>query len=834
MVLVLLLAVLPSRVPSPARLGLATTASGGYTISVDGAEWFTGAATSYTSNHKELSTADGSLKLASATTGSGGDADGAFDSTTWSWDDGKYVTEFRVYPTQIVFEQRFPLGAKGTTKNASHPMGAREHVSSSFPQWVNKAPPAARAWLQFSGDMTGSNFKHGMGSLPHDSRLTGVKGFGPIAVWSADHKSTVVFSSHSQFMAASSAGDADGTSIKYGVQGSITEYPVGYSVSFVLALAPAGATVNAAFEAWGDTLLARTGKDRAVTYRDYALNYLAYSTDNGAYYYYQTEGHAAKRGPPYTPGKTYQQVRACSFLSFFPRLPSSVSCYHYTTGSTSSLCPYLPPPPPHQTLIDVKKYAESVGIPYKYILLDSWWYYQGVGGGVTNWIGRPDVFPNGNSFLRNATGWPIMGHNRYWAIDNVYWTGNGGDYDFVVEDKSKDPKFHNFAWPTEQRFWDDLMYNSSQWGLFQYEQDWLDTEYDNVIYLNTNATAARIWLEQMASAAQRNGLTIQYCMSHCRHIMQSIELPAVTNARASGDYHPGNDQWSPLGVTGIFAWAVGIAPTKDNFWTTDVQSGSAYSDHATMKEPYNRMQSAVSTLSKGPVAPSDKIGASNVELIMKSIAADGKLLQGDKPAMMIQANHDARAKLPGADAVLGDAAQIWSTTTTLDGSDHVWATTIAINLPGDYKLDLQKEIFESSVSFAQQQRSYASYEANETDTMIMGDLLDLKACKMWDFQLVSSAPVLPNGWALLGEPSKWVAVSAARFRNLAYFALPSSTSNADATVASVTATGPEGEAIEVAWLSPAGVRTVVSCEMPVGNTISVTISSAGKGACVQV
>jgi hypothetical protein len=77
------------------------------------------------------------------------------------------------------------------------------------------------------------------------------------------------------------------------------------------------------------------------------------------------------------------------------------------------------------------------------------------------------VFPDGNDFLRNATGWPIMGHNRYWAVDNVYCSQNGGGYDFVVEKKGdptdKEKRFKNFAWPTEQRFWDDIMYNSSQW-----------------------------------------------------------------------------------------------------------------------------------------------------------------------------------------------------------------------------------------------------------------------------------------------------------------------------------------------------------------------------------
>jgi hypothetical protein len=55
-----------------------------------------------------------------------------------------------------------------------------------------------------------------------------------------------------------------------------------------------------------------------------------------------------------------------------------------------------------------------------------------------------------------------MGHNRYWAIDNVYASQNGGEYDFVVEKKGdpsdKQGRFKNFAWPTEQRFWDDIMY----------------------------------------------------------------------------------------------------------------------------------------------------------------------------------------------------------------------------------------------------------------------------------------------------------------------------------------------------------------------------------------
>ena len=180
----------------------------------------------------------------------------------------------------------------------------------------------------------------------------------------------------------------------------------------------------------------------------------------------------------------------------------------------------------------------------------------------------------------------------------------------------------------------------------------------------------------MGAAAGRRDVYVQYCMSWCRHIMQSVEIPAVTQARASDDYHPGADQWD-TGFSSIFLHALGVIPTKDNFWSKPETKGAArrggraeitrswwfrvlregrresvqrckhqrkevfvpsssfgpsvrrYPDAF---EPYNRLQAAASTLSAGPVAPSDPVGASDVELILKSCAADGKLLRPDRPA----------------------------------------------------------------------------------------------------------------------------------------------------------------------------------------------------------
>jgi hypothetical protein len=89
--------------------------------------------------------------------------------------------------------------------------------------------------------------------------------------------------------------------------------------------------------------------------------------------------------------------------------------------------------------------------------------------------------------------------------------------------------------------------------------------------------------------------------------------------------------------------------------------------------------------------------------------------------------------------------------------------------------------------------------------------------------------VLGNGWALLGEPSKWVPVSAARFRDLEY-------DSTAGTSCSVTAVGPEGEMIEVAWLKPGDTTpTVVKCTIPRGSAVSVRIGTANpEGSCVAL
>ena len=81
-------------------------------------------------------------------------------------------------------------------------------------------------------------------------------------------------------------------------------------------------SARSAFEEWGKIMTRYHGKTDAARKFDLTVNYVGYYTDNGAYYYYNTEE-----------GKTYEQ-----------------------------------------TVNDVVDHASFKEIPYKYLQYDSWFY----------------------------------------------------------------------------------------------------------------------------------------------------------------------------------------------------------------------------------------------------------------------------------------------------------------------------------------------------------------------------------------------------------------------------------------------------------------------------
>jgi hypothetical protein len=136
------------------------------------------------------------------------------------------------------------------------------------------------------------------------------------------------------------------------------------------------------------------------------------------------------------------------------------------------------------------------------------------------------------------------------------------------------------------------------------QKDWLNHQTLDFSPLMTDISLGRNWLHQMGNAALKYNMTLQYCMSLSRHVLQSVEIDAVTQIRVTNDYATnweyGGEQWR-LGVSSIFSAALELAPFKDVYWTTSEQPGNPYGPRAI--DPYVELNSVVSILTAGPVGP---------------------------------------------------------------------------------------------------------------------------------------------------------------------------------------------------------------------------------------
>jgi len=459
--------------------------------------------------------------------------------------------------------------------------------------------------------------------------------------------------------------------------------------------------INAAMRSWGHTLRTHYGK-RHVS--DVTVDYLGYYTDNGGYYY---------TGP--APNMTYEE-----------------------------------------TLLAINRQATQLRIPYRYLQYDDWWYnITSPGYGETLlWSARPDVFPHGLSYLYNVTQLPVLAHNRMWSAHTPYATVNGGNYTFL---QSKNPKL---ALPLEQRFWEDLFAGAVQWGLVTYEQDFLSWQFRDIPELSEDLDLGHQWLLQMGRAAEMYDVTIQYCMATPRYALQSLEISSVTQIRVSSDYmHTRDNQWR-IGISSMLAAALGLAPFKDNFWSKSKQPGNAYN----RVEPSPRLQAAVSLLSGGPVAPSDRLGYTNTYLLQELSRMDGRLLKTSRTATAIDDQIIASVFENSA----GPKGQVFTTYSNINA--HKFGVILAANLSNTYSLTPRKAGFHKfGVSIVY--RSEAALCTSCRLPVLSEDLplLLTPACTVKDFCLYYTAPV----WTLrgmnvsiLGELDKMVPISPQRITDI--------------------------------------------------------------------
>ena len=294
--------------------------------------------------------------------------------------------------------------------------------------------------------------------------------------------------------------------------------------------------------------------------------------------------------------------------------------------------------------------------------------------------------------------------------------------------------------------------------------------------------------------------------------MTSVELEAVTQCRASHDYHPGNDQWQ-IGISSIFTSSVDMAPSKDSYWSMNAPQAGHYKKGT--NEPYNRLQSAVLSLSNGPVTFSDRIGYSNVSLIMKCCTSQGLLLRPDYSATMIDRFFLYNSTLNTTN-VLGKNGRIWSSYSQIgENAIYRYLYVFAVNLGVDYSLTVDDIMYQLKDDDDIKNKQWLAYEVNTTseykkfniDTPLM-----LKKGNEWEFELYTLIPIEnvtgihgEDIWYLAGEIDKWITMSNQRFEGIIR--------NNDGGI-HVIVNGDNGEVVNIAFVNGKTLKQViVSCKI---------------------
>jgi hypothetical protein len=577
--------------------------------------------------------------------------------------------------------------------------------------------------------------------------------WGPVVLYS-DDLDVLVFSPMDHFFG--SIMMFEGGQIRHGLHGDVASVPAGFTQRF---LKVEGRGINATMEAWGERMRQDHGRARTDRYADAGLSTLGYWTDNGAYYYYRTED-----------GKTFED-----------------------------------------TLLDVKAEADTLGIPYGHLQIDSWWYPKrpgkvpGANGGTITWEPKPEVFPEGLASFRQRLGLSLVAHNRWYAPDTPYrdrFTFQDGD---------------EMSFPTDRKMFEELMGHCVDWGIETYEQDWFSAQWWGVPWLRADVDRGEDFVANIAIPAAARGVTVQMCMAEASHLMSALDHPNVTTIRTSNDYAVSlskESYWPQFHTAGMLAWAVGVLPFKDNF-QSDERVGQA--------------EALIAALSAGIVAVGDGLGRMKTEYVLATCRADGLLLKPDRPAtptdtMFFEHRRPYLTSTYSDRSGLGrwtyfaayliasehpertDDDRLWSMF-AFETDDAVGQTFYFPETVDDWHVDLAADLGIADRRVA--------YDWRTGQARVVEGRFDLPAIQHeYDFAYLVLAPVLANGLALIGETGKYVTVADRRFTDV--------TVEADAI--RVTLSGKVGEDVTVrAFDATAGAL------LP---AVTVTIGAGGTAVAV--
>jgi len=242
-------------------------------------------------------------------------------------------------------------------------------------------------------------------------------------------------------------------------------------------------------------------------------------------------------------------------------------------------------------------------VPLGYMQLDSWFYPKGPrktwrdgGRGIYEYVASPELFPAGLTAFQEHLGIPLVTHGRWIDLSSPYRSEYTISGDVII-----DP-----------HYWSTIMRDLRTAGVATYEQDWLSA----FAKTNFNLTDPDAFLDNMADAASRNRMTLQYCMPEAHHYLQSSKYSNLTTIRTAPDRF-GRNRWDRFLYGSRLAAALGIWPWCDVFISSEIDN------------------LLIATLSAGPVGVGDRIGAVDAANLLRAVRRDGVIVKPDVPLVPV-------------------------------------------------------------------------------------------------------------------------------------------------------------------------------------------------------
>ncbi|MCP4762554.1 MAG: hypothetical protein GY870_12305 [archaeon] len=405
-----------------------------------------------------------------------------------------------------------------------------------------------------------------------------------------------------------------------------------------------------------------------------------------------------------------------------------------------------------ETLLEVNKHSKELDIPFQYFDLDSWWYLKSVsklkrkllgnlgrivGGGLYGGAIKWEIDPfymhmDVSELSKQLDNKPFIAHHRWYNVNSPRLN----QYKFVSEGTN--------ATSIDPDFWEMIMENCQKWNIICFEQDWMSLQLDNIKDLRNNVENADKWLNCMGDAAIKYDRTIQYCMAKPGMFTNSLKHDAVSHARTSEDYHPRwprSYDYRVFVQSNMLASAMRLWPFKDVFRST--------CEGPINGEKMPEFMALVSTLGCGPVGFGDKIGNIGVESVRRVCRRDGLILKPDFPITV-------------ADSMFVPHTKYFITNTYSDINDRRWdyilVNKLRMRQPKDKTITLTDVgIEESKIAYNYFNNTFHVFDENQP---LMNNL------KGQGYNYWIAAPLIKEGFTLIGDISKFVPMSFKEFKSL--------------------------------------------------------------------